>query len=250
MPGTGGSQAALFTSHICCLLTYSPSGYFYFHYFFWQDSSETLKEFFSISKIRFKTSAPTPWVQETSSRHIWWHHSKQGILNCKQSNAKSVQSSWIFSKCSSPCWISDCILKFILNLWKKRLTHRHPLCVSPVLAFVWSLGDVQQSPFLFCFSQFALCRLEMGNRSKAEWMSCFARSPVLTDFKAGWGCVCVAWLRVCECVCVCNMHVHANLRVCAWVPMCLCAGKFAAVSKFLSVYPAHPWIPESQYTLM
>lgn len=76
-------------------------------------------------------------------------------------------------------------------------THTSIFCQSLGLSFVWSLGDMQQSPLLFCFSQFALCRLEMGNRSKAEWMSCFARSPSLNGFQ-GWVslCMCV-WVWVC-----------------------------------------------------
>ena len=74
----------------------------------------------------------------------------------------------------------------------------------------------------------------MGNRSKAEWMSCFARSPVLNGFQ-GWVslrmCCLAGSLYVCahdrereseselERVYMCIMHVHANLCV----PACLCA---------------------------
>lgn len=116
--------------------------------------------------------------------------------------------------------------------------HTDILCASLVRYFVWSLWDVQQSPFLFCFSQFALCRLEMGNRSKAEWMSCFARSPVLNGFQ-GWVSLCMCCLAgslyVCVCMiesereranfsmCTCVLCMYMQIYVClsASVPVCL-----------------------------
>lgn len=109
------------------------------------------------------------------------------------------------------------------------------LCASLVLSFVWSLRDVQQSPFLFCFSQFALCRLEMGNRSKAEWMSCFARSPSLNGFQ-GWVSLCMCCLAVCACVCAfvrvwMSERERESLSVCTCVS-CMYMQMYVCVSEW------------------
>lgn len=109
--------------------------------------------------------------------------------------------------------------------------------VFRVLSFVWSLRDVQQSPFLFCFSQFALCRLEMGNRSKAEWMSCFARSPSLNGFQ-GWVRLCMCCLAECGCVClrVCMCVICMYMQIYVYVPECLCACVPASLPLCLCFY--------------
>lgn len=84
----------------------------------------------------------------------------------------------------------------------------------------------------------------MGNRSKAEWMSCFARSPSLNGFQA-WVRLCMCCLAACvfarvfERVYVCNMHVHANLCVCSRVPLCLQVCLCASVFFF----QPEKWIP-------
>lgn len=62
----------------------------------------------------------------------------------------------------------------------------------------------------------------MGNRSKAEWMSCFARSPSLNGFQ-GWMRLCMCCLAGCvrACVCMCVICMCMQIYVCAWVPLCL-----------------------------
>lgn len=89
------------------------------------------------------------------------------------------------------------VFSSVLGAEPQQPSHGSIFCQSLGLFFVWSLGDMQQSPLLFCFSQFALCSLKMGNRSKAEWMSCFARSPSLNGFQGWVSPGMCGWLWVC-----------------------------------------------------
>ncbi len=85
----------------------------------------------------------------------------------------------------------------------------------------------------------------MGNRSKAEWMSCFARSPSLNGFQ-GWVRLCMCCLAGCVCVCVCVCErlsvfmcvicMYMQIYVCA--PECLCACVPASLLQCLCFYPS------------
>lgn len=124
------------------------------------------------------------------------------------------------------------------------------LCVSPSL-LVFGLRET--SPFLFCFPPlYTLQARRCGNRSKAEWMSCFARSASLNGFQGRLSVRAPVRVHVRVHVCVkageverreeraymCIMYVYANacVRLSPFVPVRL---RFSAPR--LSFYQLAAW---------
>lgn len=172
-----------------------------------------------------------------------WHRFKPCMMDFPMSGKKSAQADEIIHLLRMILPVLNLWLYFEIHIELVNVeTHTPPSFECLFISFLWSLRDAQRSPFLFCFSQFALCRLEMGNRSKAEWMSCFARSLSLNGFRGlvkQWMCCSAnAHVRacVCECKCVCmwNMHVLANLCLCLKAPVPVCLQVFLCVSVSVS----------------
>lgn len=113
------------------------------------------------------------------------------------------------------------------------------------LAPLFGLSETYSSPlssFVFLSLHFASWR--WGIDQKQNGWAVLQDPPVLTDFKPGWDCACVAWLRVClhECLsaCMCAICMYMQIYVCA--PEYLYACKFASVPPFFFFQP-EKWIP-------
>lgn len=115
-----------------------------------------------------------------------------------------------------------------IHIESVNFTDSHPqsapvsfLCVSFSPLFGLSETSSPLSSFVFLALHFAGWR--WGIDQKQNGWAVLPDPPVLKDFKAGWGCECVPWRRVCVCVTCMYMQIYVYLpeSLCSFVPTSL-----------------------------